>query len=97
MIIIKDVPGVELADIVASVADRIPTSEIKTGYGGVVVDERTALIFLQRYFAAIEPAAEPAVSEATTEVRTEPAAIDVEPEMVTTPTPTSRRRGARTR
>jgi hypothetical protein len=53
MIIIKDVPGLTLADIITTVEGLgDPNTQAQTGYGGVVVDERTALEFLVAYFGA---------------------------------------------
>lgn len=54
MIILKGVPGLTNPDIMTSISDLIPLDKVTTGYGGVVVDERTALHFLQRYFAAVD-------------------------------------------
>lgn len=54
MIILKGIPGLTNPDIMTAISDLIPLDQVTTGYGGVVVDERTALHFLQRYFAAVD-------------------------------------------
>jgi hypothetical protein len=54
MIIIKTVPGLTTPEIMHAIADHVPLDQIETGYGGIVVDERTALVFLQRYLAAVD-------------------------------------------
>jgi hypothetical protein len=54
MIILRDVPGITTADIMGAIGDMVPLENVQTGHGGIVVDESTALLFLQRYFGAIE-------------------------------------------
>lgn len=53
MIIIKSVPGLTTADIMSAIADRVPGDQVQTGHGGIVVDETTAFVFLQRYLDAV--------------------------------------------
>lgn len=57
MIILKGVPGLTNPDIMTAISDLIPLDKVTTGYGGIVVDERTALHFLQRYFTAVDAGA----------------------------------------
>jgi len=54
MIIIKNVPGLTTPEVMAAIADQVPLEQVETGYGGIVVNERTALTFLQRYLAAVD-------------------------------------------
>jgi hypothetical protein len=53
MIIIKDVPGLTLAEVMSAIEDQVPLDQIETGNGGLVVDEKTAMVFLTRYLAAV--------------------------------------------
>lgn len=82
MIIVKDVPGIDTADLLHLLSDLIPISEIRTGSGGVVLDERVALLFLQQYVEALD-----AIEGRTTGV-TEPVTLE---EAESTPIP--KRRG----
>jgi hypothetical protein len=49
MIVLKDVPGLSDTDILQAVSDL--GVQLRTGSGGVVVDETTALSFLYAYCA----------------------------------------------
>lgn len=71
MIVIKNVPGLTTTEVMAAIADKIPLAEVETGYGGIVVDERTALVFLTRYLSAVdnEPLSQEAGQEESSTVR----------------------------
>jgi len=63
MIVIKGVPGLTTPDVMSAIADIVPLDQVTTGYGGIVVDERTALTFLQRYLTAVDGSPAPTEEE----------------------------------
>ena len=53
MIIIKDVPGLDIRELLDALLDITPPGQdITTGHGGFVVDEDTAEQFLSAYLIA---------------------------------------------
>jgi hypothetical protein len=68
MIIIQGIPGLSSQDVINILAHRIPIGQIKTAHGGFVVDEETALWFLQAYQAARSDMGTTGTPEATTTV-----------------------------
>lgn len=50
MIVLKNIPGLGAPDLIRLLKDNMG-AEIRSGYGGVVVDERTAFEFLRIYLS----------------------------------------------
>ena len=87
MIIIKDVDGLTVRETLEALADINP-GEAVTGYGGLVVSEKTAYEFLRAYLIATGklPAEQPPVEPV------EPPEPPVEPPVEPGPKPRSTRR-----
>jgi len=61
-VILKDIPGVTVRELLDTLHDIRSDRPVQTGHGGFVVDEETALEFLQAYLVVTgkrEPLAAP--------------------------------------
>lgn len=60
-VILKDIPGVSVREMIDALQDIRPGQPITTGHGGFVVDEETAMEFLRAYLIAMGRLAVPVV------------------------------------
>lgn len=72
-VILKDIWGVSVREMIDALQDIHPGLPITTGHGGFVVDEETALEFLQSYLIATGRRAAPVVEPPAPPVQRQPA------------------------